>query len=223
MLKIITKQILQKLNIPSSSIAITKYNISFDTLIYTLIDQGSVERTAEVLGITKDSLKYYIRRPLKTILPEKSPKENWRLVLLKVVGLIECTSCQGFLGIEEFSDKFLVKHNYVCRSCNNKKASVYREDNPDICRDYQKEYYLSHKKEAIERSVKRRLAKLNRTPIWVDRTKLIEIYKNCPEGYHVDHIIPLQGELVSGLHVPENLQYLTPEENLKKHNTFYIE
>lgn len=49
-----------------------------------------------------------------------------------------------------------------------------------------------------------------------------EIYDNCPEGHHVDHIIPRNHELVCGLHVPCNLQYLPAEENMKKSNRFII-
>jgi len=61
-----------------------------------------------------------------------------------------------------------------------------------------------------------------RTPAWANLQKIVEFYKNCPEGYQVDHIIPLRGKNVSGLHVVENLQYLTAKENRNKSNYYEI-
>ena len=65
---------------------------------------------------------------------------------------------------------------------------------------------------------KRRASQLQRTPIWSE-TKLIEdFYIECPKGLCVDHILPLQGYKVSGLHTINNLQYLTRQENSSKGN-----
>lgn len=65
---------------------------------------------------------------------------------------------------------------------------------------------------------KRRAMLINATPKWVDLKEIQKIYENCPLGYHVDHIIPLNHPLVCGLHVPWNLQYLPAVENIKKSN-----
>ena len=85
-------------------------------------------------------------------------------------------------------------------------------------------YFSSEKGKGTQRSnlAKRRAAKLQRTPVWSESEAIREFYQNCPKGYQVDHIIPLQGELVSGLHVIGNLQYLTIAENREKSNHFEV-
>jgi len=45
-----------------------------------------------------------------------------------------------------------------------------------------------------------------------------EIYDACPEGHSVDHIVPITHELVCGLNVPWNLQYLPTSVNIAKSN-----
>lgn len=74
---------------------------------------------------------------------------------------------------------------------------------------------------------KRHAAKLRRTPAWADHDKIKEIYERCAEmtrttgvKHEVDHIVPLQGKFVSGLHIHYNLQILTCEENRRKWNRF---
>lgn len=70
---------------------------------------------------------------------------------------------------------------------------------------------------------KRRAAKLKRTPKWLtewDKQIIKEIYLYCPDNFEVDHFIPLQSPLVSGLHVPENLQYLHKDIHKYKSNKF---
>jgi len=71
-------------------------------------------------------------------------------------------------------------------------------------------------------SNKRRASKLQRTPAWADLEAIKQFYLNCPKGYQVDHIVPLQGVNVSGFHVLNNLQYLTAFENNSKGNKYAL-
>lgn len=69
-------------------------------------------------------------------------------------------------------------------------------------------------------SMLRNTRRRQRTPKWANLGEICRIYSECPEGMVVDHIVPLSGKTVCGLHVPENLQYLTPGENGAKWNRF---
>lgn len=80
--------------------------------------------------------------------------------------------------------------------------------------------YRENKAAYHARVIQRKAAGLQRTPGWADLKAIEEFYRSCPPGYHVDHIIPLQGKYVSGLHVENNLQYLPAAENLSKGNKF---
>ena len=77
---------------------------------------------------------------------------------------------------------------------------------------------------------KRRTAKLTRTPPWADMESIRAVYAEAQRltasigiPHHVDHIIPLQGKFVSGLHVHNNLQVLTGTENSSKHNRYEVD
>lgn len=67
---------------------------------------------------------------------------------------------------------------------------------------------------------KRRAAERRQVPPWANVAEIERIYRECPTGHHVDHVIPLRGKLVSGLHVETNLQYLPARANQRKHNRF---
>ena len=64
-------------------------------------------------------------------------------------------------------------------------------------------------------------------PIWRDIDKISLIYEECEKisketgiPHHVDHIIPLRGKNVSGLHVHQNLRIISASENMSKSNKF---
>jgi hypothetical protein len=91
-----------------------------------------------------------------------------------------------------------------------------------------KDYYNKNVAKFIANVAKRNAAKLKATPSWLTQEQLDEIadfytiarmFKMYTgEDYHVDHVVPLQGKKVCGLHVPWNLQVLHGKDNLRKSN-----
>ena len=107
------------------------------------------------------------------------------------------------------------------KSAGYQKA--YAAEHREAKNAHSRAYVKRHPKRITALYMKRHADKLQRTPVWADLAEIALVYENCPAGMHVDHIVPLRGELVSGLHTVENLQYLTAFENLSKGNKFLIE
>ncbi len=127
-----------------------------------------------------------------------------------------------------------------CKSCASRRAKAFYEANIEQVR----QRHLAYGKANAEK--KRKIAsdwakanrakraeiwaayytaKLQAMPVWVDREQIKKIYAQARAvslatgiKHHVDHIIPLQGVNVSGLHVPWNLQILTATQNAIKKN-----
>jgi hypothetical protein len=109
-----------------------------------------------------------------------------------------------------------------------KRTKKYRENNKNKLNLLRREYTITNRSKLYALNAKRRASKLKATPKWLtieELRQIEELYEISQafklytgQDYHVDHIIPLQGENVCGLHVPWNLQVLEASENLSKSN-----
>lgn len=109
-------------------------------------------------------------------------------------------------------------------------VKCYRERNKEFIKTKSKEYYEENKTKYIIRAMERK-RNLKHRSISNCYDDIKHIYEQAALlrylGYdvHVDHVVPLNGKIVSGLHVPWNLQIIPAEENITKGNKFisYIE
>lgn len=90
---------------------------------------------------------------------------------------------------------------------------------------YAKQYYSEHKAEYLERRNLRVAAELRAFPSWANRKVILSFYKAAKRKtletgvkHVVDHIVPLRGRNVCGLHVETNLQVIPEIDNLRKFN-----
>jgi len=125
-----------------------------------------------------------------------------------------CATCQ-----REHTQKSYAKH----AKKKNQETVEWRQANRERSRELQRNYYARNAVKIRASQSLIRARRLMRVPFWAELDLIEAFYANCPEGLHVDHIIPLQGELVSGLHVLGNLQYLTESENKAKRNRISLE
>jgi hypothetical protein len=169
--------------------------------------------------------KCKVEKPFEEFSKDKSKKEGYRN---------DCKYC-----FKEYYKKYYLENkNKLCEyqklyyKENKNKVSEYKrqykEENKDALSVYNKQYREENKDKILYLKSKRRAKKLQATPNWltVEHLKSIERFYSISKEmelisgvkYHVDHIVPLQGDIVCGLHVPWNLQVIEASENLSKNN-----
>ena len=110
----------------------------------------------------------------------------------------------------------------------SEKKKKYYEENKSKVLSQKREYRQANKDKVNALAKAYKVSKIRRLPKWIGKEEMWlikEAYalaklRTSIHGFswHVDHVVPLQGELVSGLHIPENLQVIPWMENIKKKN-----
>lgn len=155
----------------------------------------------------------------------------------------KCSKCHEQKSLDEFGKDPRKKSGLTaqCRKCKNIYAKSYWAINKgkfkesqakrrELYREWHKEYsrkWLQNNLERHSARERKRNACVKRaTPIWLEKEQIKfmkSMYLNArilskyfQAQCEVDHIIPIQSKLVSGLHVPWNLQIVTKEYNQRK-------
>lgn len=109
------------------------------------------------------------------------------------------------------------------------RMRVYREANAAKLAEYTRRYREANPHLVNAHTARRRAAQLQRTVAWSDAVAIATLYEIAARvsrctgiEHHVDHVVPLQGRKVSGLHVPLNLRVVPAPLNLRKNNRFEV-
>jgi hypothetical protein len=122
-------------------------------------------------------------------------------------------------------------HNSTCRACGVEATRRWISKNSERFKEKAKLWVQKNQHKINANQQRRRARKLRATPSWltvsdcrkIEATYLYSKVRTNITGvpHHVDHIVPLRGESVCGLHVPWNLQVIPASENLQKSNKLF--
>ena len=139
----------------------------------------------------------------------------------------KCTSCNEDLDLLSFGKNKKTKDGLqsICKTFTNSLVKAWRVSNLDKARACSKKWRSEHKEYDVAKTAKRKALKLSATPKWADKNKIKTEYalaQWCTDvmgtPYHVDHIVPLKGKTVCGLHVEANLCVIPAADNISKSN-----
>jgi hypothetical protein len=141
---------------------------------------------------------------------DKTQKDGYRT---------QCKSCVA---------EYMKKHHVLNRERIVAKAVAWVEKNRDRHNEKCNKWAKDNPHKVNARTARRYAAKTQATPSWLDAEHywmITEAYnlaklreKMLGGKWEVDHIVPLRGNVVSGLHVPWNLQVIPASQNRRKSN-----
>lgn len=106
----------------------------------------------------------------------------------------------------------------------NKNNAAYKSRNREIVRAKNRAYKKANPDITLANTRDRQARQMNASPVWADKAAILEIYKRAADirkkkmDVEVDHIYPLRGESVCGLHVHWNLRIVPARINRLKGN-----
>ena len=141
----------------------------------------------------------------------------------------ECKICNENKDLSQYyvNKRMLDNRDQRCIECTKKYQKERYEKNRTKRLSQISAYKRDNKEVINSRNAEYRASKLNRTVPWANSKKINEFYEEAKRlteltgiEFHVDHIVPLNGKMVSGLHVHSNLQVIPYYENLAKSNNY---